>query len=914
METATVKSGSKWISLKLLENEQVTLKPLYGGDLIHNNACYYPFPEKFDDFWRLLSMNAEDFTYDDARFKWGYDKQAMIYASASSGWFGRRMAERFSDQVLRHSVERLTNESTPFFSDQRLADVLDPQVMAKVYKHNYDNNDRDARVAAQHMRDVFIYAPVHREEFLRSIGGKHALTRGAFYEDITFEVHFWGPRLIHRDTTHGIYVGDHAWSRNGALEKALGAAIQYGDPQLMDIRMGETFHKTDIYNRPISIFDQACEDARHLVYEVGRPVFDSDGQAFERRSDTAAALLLSRFAYDRAYRNEAASLDKSRVNESVKAHYASAHEMERMAHLQRLMLPFLAQHCNTPTLKNIRAHDPFLDAAWEEMVLPSLKNKTSSAEYAQILSYIPRGGFEERSILKYAQTLSDSPQPLPVIRLDGKAPQPPANDVPDVPNGLPKNPFSCDWDPGIYNDRGFARLGQTSNPQHAPDNDHLTFAQAACEMKINTALSAGIRPYDKPHRVLYLDDPAGGVRAALWKQEKQIDNPSEMSAKFDAFAQGGEKFSESVARETGDDFKDRVRDLALGEKEKSWRAHNKIGLIDTLSDIKASLDYTGRREAHDTERHEALAAYGAMHVPPLAVETMARRLIGLEENGLILPAGHLTDLQLWCCSEGLSAALGKSPRAYSGGKYKFDFFMDYDHWKPSSERGDPEPMDLADMVIHLGLMAKADLEKPDPARRQALYVVLARFLDAYERVLDPTSRNQVTLRDEFTGADSIKTIIDLKQVKPEFLRFMNYDSGLFDFVHDPNLEDRLGDPEYNAFFKDPEYLAFKQPEKDKQNGFYASYASDPVEKARLAKMIWAYMRAEVQEVGPGQAFVVPGNLTLRGIRNFDHAHLTDLHRDYREAHRAWHNLSAHDRANIFKQQQTHIGDPGLSLR
>ncbi|MCD8566461.1 MAG: hypothetical protein LRY36_00770 [Alphaproteobacteria bacterium] len=153
-----------------------------------------------------------------------------------------------------------------------------------------------------------------------------------------------GPFILF-DAKGIIYDGDAAWSRNAALEKAIGNAIQYGVPLPGLVRRGEDFETPDIKGRPVSIVDQAWEDARHLVYEVKKRKYA--GQEYETRSEPAAALLLIRFMNDLKWRNdvplEQGGLDKSRASQVVKDHYASPEEMAKFDRLRALMLPFLAK-------------------------------------------------------------------------------------------------------------------------------------------------------------------------------------------------------------------------------------------------------------------------------------------------------------------------------------------------------------------------------------------------------------------------------------------------------------------------------------------------------------------------------------------------------------------------------------------
>lgn len=920
MDTPLVASGSKWIA--------TNGRPLYPGDLIHNWGCYNIHPDYRDPFWKLQHMHAEKFTYDRSRAKSMYDRQAMYYAAASSGWMAWRMAERFTAKVLEHS-ERLSTIIQPngtrisnkkdqrYFTICRMGEAVDAEVMAgDVFAVNYRNQMANTLVAANNLRnpetgerDAYVIGPVHRENHMRNFAKIHALSRGTSFEDVTWEVHLWGPMLLHKDTTHGIYDQDHAWSRNAALEKAIGLAIQYGSPIPLLVRRGETFHVVDRYGRPVSVVDQAWEDARHLVYEITRPhVYN--GHEYQARSETAAALMISRFMHDHMYRSglpvAQGGLDRDRAHESVKAHYASKEEMARFDKLRDLMLPFLAQHCNWPTLQEILNRDPHLQAYWDAHIAPAAASlKPVETIKHEVLRYLPRGGFQTPELMKFVEVSAD-----PVsARSSFNFPN-----MPDVPDGLHEDGFARDFDPEMFNDRNFAGLGRNRNPNDTPDPDHLSFEQAACMSVLSAFRHDGIPPLDRPNRVLYLDDAKGGHAAAAFLEKHGIDDVSEMGLKFDGLTNAGSAFAEVVARESAADFRDRIREIGKSGTYDRWRKANRIGMVDCLSDIAASLNYTGRREATDTEMHEAIAASGSMHLSGEALETVARRLIDLEETGIVIPAGMMTPLQARLTVEAVLVVLGKTPRTFSGGKYKMQIFMDFDYWKPPQNRSPDNlvKLDLADLIIHLGVQVKGLLEQANPPDARELYVSMARLLDMYERVLDPARRNVVTVRDAFSGEDKKTEVIDLKQVDPEFLGFMSFDERLTDYLDDGGMVERSNNPEYDAFFSDPAYRAFALPEASKPQDFYTDVVNDPLKKAKLAKLIWGWMRAEAIQTAPGKVWPVPGNLNFRGIKSFDKSDLKDLHPDYEIGHRAWHNLNARERAHIFNQKRLLVESPAVS--
>lgn len=286
-DTPLAASGSKWIPLK----DEI----LYEGDLINNLGCYDKRPDYTSEFWRRPALFAEKFTYDRSRARAMYNRQLMYCAPASSGWEAHRLMERFPLKILEHGQaisaavgEYVRDEAgnlipdqngapqgVKFFTVQRIARVLDKEVMgADVFAINYQNQRIRAGLAAHNIRnaetgerDSYIVTPDAREHPMRSFSKVHALSGGAEFEDIIWERHLWGPFILF-DAKGIIYDGDAAWSRNAALEKAIGNAIQYGVPLPGLVRRGEDFETPDIKGRPVSIVDQAWEDARHLVYEV----------------------------------------------------------------------------------------------------------------------------------------------------------------------------------------------------------------------------------------------------------------------------------------------------------------------------------------------------------------------------------------------------------------------------------------------------------------------------------------------------------------------------------------------------------------------------------------------------------------------------------------------------------------------
>lgn len=77
----------------------------------------------------------------------------------------------------------------------------------------------------------------------------------------------------------------------------------------------------------------------------------------------------------------------------------------------------------------------------------------------EVLSYLPRGGFRHPVLDKF---VTHSRDPLDeTLDMD-------IADMPDIPDGLHEDTFSHDWDPKMFDDRAFAKLGQHGHPDNAP--------------------------------------------------------------------------------------------------------------------------------------------------------------------------------------------------------------------------------------------------------------------------------------------------------------------------------------------------------------------------------------------------------------------------------------------------------------
>lgn len=921
MDTPGSRTATKWI------------KPgqsLYPGDMIHNKGVYDKWPDYESPYWENQHMFAEGITFGDIFAKSGYPFKAFIYGSASSGVYGMQQARSFPEKILQHStsLSESIDGDVPFITSVRLLEVLERELFASnVLAQNTRDQMTLARIAAGHLhrrnteKDIYVFTPAQRQGVAKTFTGSHAMSRGTHFEDATWEMHFWGPALLMPETTHGIYHGDHAWSNNAALEKGIGLATQYGAEATVDARGGVGFDVIDILGRPVSVVDQAWEDARHLVYECTRPLIFK-GQEYQIRSERAALLLISRFMYDEHYGTQRdfhnSGIDRDRVNDEVALHYMDVNQIERMDQLKSVMIPFLRDHCNWPTLQRMIDFDPDLKAYHKEFIVGAEAKQFPELSVDQyraiILGYVPRGGYVNNDMRQLASVSADPP----ILRHAFSLP-----DAPNTPLGAVENGFDQEFSPKMYNLGLFERLGGQV-PGEFVDPDHYNFEQAAAVATLFKMRHTGTPPFEVPHRVLYLDDPAGGYRAAAFRQDHEIGDLSELSTIYDSATQGGDKFSAAVAAETAAEMNARVMELQAHGDFRAWREEHGYGLVDSYAGISSLVaKYKGYREGTDTEAHKASAAKGSIHVSGMVPQAVAHRLTTMEGNGIVIPAGALTDTDCININAGLVSIVGKAPRPYSGGKYKMKFFMDFNphaegHLPPSA----PVELDLADLIIHVGLQVKAMLEQPVPPKNVYHYVVLAQLLDVYERLKDPARRNSVIDRDCFDGSNSENRIIDFSQVDPEFIKTIQYldgmPAGTFDESilskgsHNPALDAFLEDEEYR-FFSQPEINDPKDPDFKARQDFYRTMMANPVAKAKLADMIWGHMRAAPNVLDNGQNWIVSGRLS-RVADYFDAHYLNDLHPDYKSARDSLMTMSARDRTALFRVGQAHVARPEVLVR
>lgn len=891
METLLTNTGSKYTAPG---------QPLYPGDLINNNGCYYPRPDFKDDYWKMLAMNAEGYNADASRAKWGYDDKKMLYCAVSSGWKAYEQILKNSDikKVLEHSERFTTPDDEHFLTIQKSSEVLDGGIVKNdIFALNNAANLAAIEYASIKMPKAHIVGPADREGHLRALGENPSMLRGAKYEDAIYEINLWGPFCL-MDAKGGIYHGDHAWSRYAANEKSVALAVQYGSQIPLMIRGGVQYDVTDIKGDPVSLVDQAWEDARQIIDVTRRKVI-YDGQEYKFRTETSVALMLSRFMHDDMWRTKDQRLDQKNAHTTVKKHYRSKEDKAQMQLLWEHMAPWIANNCDWPTLHNILNEDKDLKEFYETHVLP-MKNKMKPQAETEnfIFSYLPRGGFDHPELRKTVEVRKDPPiVPIAFSKINQKPRS----------MGVHEKPFCKEYDPKIFNDRNFARLGHSSYPDDEPDKDHYSFNQNACTMIIN-AFRDGRPPQASPNRLMYLDDTDGGVRATAVRHKRRVHNPAELKMTYNELS--GKESMHDHADDASFDYQTRIRQLAKSKAFAKWREQGGISeSILSLSDVSAAAGkYKNRREGLDAEYHEGIAAHGSSELGGDAIETIVRRMIDLDLNGLIIPSYEASGKQYRYIFEGVLAALGQTPRPHSGGKYRFEFFMDHDYYKPPADRGEPQKLDFLDLFIHMGMKVKSALDQNNPPKLRDEYVTVLRMCDLYEHMIDPGRRNVIIERDAVSGADHEHKKIDFNQADPSFVMAANYSPGLPEFYGEDYIDQDMAH-EYSSFFNNPEYVAFAENRLN-----YTNYMADPGNKARLAHMMWAWMCAEKIPL-PGNVYApVSGHLRVKGIRAFDKFDLRDLKPEDDAAFDWWHSLNAQQRQNVFKQNTLDVEGPQITRK
>lgn len=889
-------------------------KPRWDGDLISNTGLYYPVPKdpsNPDDYWKTTLAHAEQFMHDSSRNIHGYavsgHKIAMCYYAASSGYHLYELASRFPEMILDNSLRMAPDGDDPHMTIQAAGRVLDPENMhADGFMRNYSHAETDVATAAHSMPDTYLIAPHHRETILRALKDIYPMTFGAGYEDSVFEIHKWGPDMLH-NYNKGVHLRDHQWSRNAVPEEQLAAAVQFGKSEPLQIRHGMNYDVTDLRNRPISLLDRAWEVARHILDVTTWNVDGTgkyEGKQFQFRTDPAVAYLATLFMYDEMFRSdEYKAFDREWAHPVVKDFYADDNAQEQWWFLKEAMLPYIAAHCNTKTLHNILEQDSALSGYWNDVVLPHKDREQKLEEVIPaILGYVPRGGFDHKNLrdkaAQYAAKANDksfkvtwADDPREVLKTSYK-------NAPSVPLGLRgAHSFDASRDPSLFNDRNFAQLGNTSNPQADPNPDQYNRAQLAAVQMISGFRETGVRPANAPRKFMYLDDPKNGYRAEKFRfgEGRKINDPRQMSATFDSHAEGGQSYAKKYAPETMEEFVNQQRAMIADPHFAEWREEHGFGNVIGISDlVESGKMKEGIRESLNTEMYDSIAASGPMRVASSVIETVARRLIDMEMDGIVIPAGDLSPQSWRLIGESLIAATGMAPRDYSGGDYSHEIFLDRDYDKPLDERGMPQKMDVADLLIHLTGKYKAVMEGKNPPLLRDETVTLARVADIYERIIDPARCNVEHDADPRSGKPARRAVIDFSQVDPHLKQFAQYDPGLVD-----SYESYVADPAYQRFFKG-EMGAEEM----------ADMCADPVSKAELAKMCWFWLRK--QRLPGAEQEPVEGMLLLRGIHAMDKFDLRDLPPEYEAAFERREKLTAYQGMNIIEAGRKHIKGPSVS--
>lgn len=697
----------------------ITAKPSYPGDLGHNLAfyAYRPDYKRYDD--RNIAMQAEALASVTSLSR-DNSKIAMIVASMSSGIVAYDLLEHYNktdDVSKKITVAQDLTRKVP-------RDILVPEV----FEQNKRKHNRTAEIAASRFKDYYIDIPSDSEELQRSINSNKAASTKA-WEDWAFEMHYWLPKIL-QDTDAMIYHGDKSFSRNGSLEQAAALAIQYGLWVPLEARGGRSIDVKDIKGRDISPVDQAWEDAKHIVYVVEKGF----------QTDTAAALLMVRFMYEEWRMSNNENLVAESMHPSVKNQ--SYNDMEKMAELQKIMLPYLAHKCDWSVMHEAFENDPALKNYWDEIVAPNKKVAIDcDAVYKSLFSYIPRGGYHYPEVdgievvCRDANSLSDKFMK-------------PSNSKRQL--GSFGNPFDMKLGKNIlYPNSGFVydfhRLGVNGDIAQAPDNDKMTRSQIASFL-IASAMESDRMPLGMSNKYLYLDNPASGVRAAKYIVKHNLDDWRE------AYQEriGGDSFRHNVVSQTEEDYKQRYYELL---NMKDWRAENEIGNLISLTTLKEMPKlFEGNRDSIGAKREEAIAAEGPIKMGDVA-NVVAR---AADFQGIIIPKGALLDdTQYSHILHSVMVATGQIEKSYEGGRYNMRFFYDEENNNP------PREIDFGDILLLAGNTVKHFLNKESVPDYRAI-VYTAQLFDIYERMIDPARRNN----DE--------KAIDWKQVNAVNPNFANF--------------------------------------------------------------------------------------------------------------------------------------------
>lgn len=868
-------------------------KPEYPGDLFNNPDLYWPKRDPKDPLHIKLQKNAEGYAAHASRAHSFY-KSAMLYCSMSGGYYGYAIAEKYPEKILDGSRRFIHGDDQPFMTIQRLQEVLGSDIMKnEVFERNGLLNQTATEYARLRMPEFYIAGPDDREGHLRDLGRNHSMLRGAGYMDSTFEQGIYLKKCL-LEHERGVYFADHAWSRNACMEKAVPVATQYGSQYVLDARDGKSYDIVDIEGRPVSIADQAWEDARHLVDVVERGF----------RSEPSATLLLSRFMHDQMAIEKSPLLDHERAHISVRERFENPAEAQRMDRLKEIMLPYLAERCAWPTLMPVIQNDPHLQAFWEEHVIPKRADMMPIARIEKtILSYVPRGGFDAGELRQKVEERRDPKSRKIAFSATSRTPS---------AKGVHNSPFDPKFDPIMFNDRNFARLGATRSPDSNPDNNHLGFEQNAAILIVNAYREAR-RPLNGARTLLYLDDANSGLAASAFEKRHNITDGRAIKTVFDPVAQDSQAFRVTEEQSHKAIIEQGTKDLMREDRFEDWRSQYGVGNIVGLSDFRASA-----ASFKDNDLRLGVAAEGPLEMGDAGIETCARRFTTLVGDGLLLKPGKIKAIEAGIISDALCVATGLVERAHEGGKFAFDFFMWNDYMKPREEQSAPQKMNIGDLYLHLGRTVKANLESKNPAKMIEHNIALARLSEIYEMIIDPGRKNTVCERDPKTGAESTRKVIDTTLIDPVFiLDIIENDPGSPNIKHSDMHIVGENRP-IQSFMNDPVFQEFLKPEHEKVPDYYTRANNDPALNAKLVQMMWFWMRAMPMQVrvDPHSEPVqmpVTGHLTTKGMVGADEFNLRDLHPDYRAGRDYMDNLNARQRKNVFGSGVLYVNAPGVSI-
>jgi len=303
MATTLAETGTKYITVGT---------PQYPADVANNASSYDKPPDYSSGFFLRAALVFEKFTFAESNAQQSQQNQVFVPSGVTSSFTGNEFARLNARAILEHSkvlnIRKGVEGDGRYVTTTRIGEVLENELLANdIVAQNEKRVTNAAGILSENLKnkgiEAFVYNPFQREYASQLYQKCEAVSRGGKPEDVHFEGHFWVPRILFKDTTHFALLSgvDHAWSNNAAIEKAAGLAVIYGNPILNLMRESEPLHFIDEEVRSISVLDMAWECARHLVYEVSRPL-EVDGEEVQVRSERAAALFVAHLMWDDFYR------------------------------------------------------------------------------------------------------------------------------------------------------------------------------------------------------------------------------------------------------------------------------------------------------------------------------------------------------------------------------------------------------------------------------------------------------------------------------------------------------------------------------------------------------------------------------------------------------------------------------------